>query len=58
MWVSKELKEKAKAAFKANYWRCVLAGLIMTIILGSSVSITGLAGGNRSAVLPHTSNQT
>ncbi len=33
-----ELKEKAKIAFKANYWRCVLAAFLISIILGTSLS--------------------
>ena len=31
MWTRKELKERAKAAFKANYWKCVLVALILEI---------------------------
>lgn len=38
MWNRKELKARAKAAFKRNYWYCVFAALIMTIILGASAS--------------------
>lgn len=32
------LKTKAKAAFKANYWRCVIVALIMAIIIGGGAS--------------------
>ena len=35
MWNRKELKARAKAAFKANYWRCVLAAVILMLISGS-----------------------
>ena len=35
MWNGKDLKEKGKAAFKANYWRCVLAGVILSAVSGS-----------------------
>ena len=31
MWDRKELKEKGKAAFKANYWKCVLVGLLLVL---------------------------
>lgn len=31
MWNRQELKFKGKTAFKANYWKCVLVGLIMTV---------------------------
>lgn len=34
MWTRKELKERGKAAFKANYWRCVLVALIIVLISG------------------------
>ena len=36
MWTRKELKQNALARFKANYWICVLAGLIMLIVLGDA----------------------
>ena len=42
MWIRKELKEKAKAAFKANYWSCVLAALILTIVVGGAASVAGV----------------
>ena len=32
MWDRKELKKRAKAAIKVNYWRCVLVALLMTAI--------------------------
>ncbi len=28
MWDRKELKMRGKVAFKANYWRCVLVGIL------------------------------
>ena len=34
MWTRKELKARGKAAFKANYWRCVLAALILVLLSG------------------------
>ena len=34
MWTRKELKARGKAAFKANYWRCVLVALILVLISG------------------------
>ena len=34
MWSRKEFKAKGKAAFKANYWKCVLVGLLGVIIAG------------------------
>ncbi|MBQ3404307.1 MAG: DUF975 family protein [Oscillospiraceae bacterium] len=41
MWRRKELKSRGKAAFKANYWRCVLVALILALITGA----VGAAGG-------------
>ena len=32
MWTRRELKEKAKEAFKINYWKCVLAALLLSVL--------------------------
>lgn len=37
MWNRKELKEKAKKAFKANYWKTVAVSLLFLIVGGGSV---------------------
>ena len=58
MWTRKDLKEKAKAAFKANYWSCVIAALILSILLGGSVTIASSVGSNRSTALPQTNETT
>ena len=34
MWNRVLLKERGKAAFKANYWKCVLVALILGLIVG------------------------
>lgn len=34
----KEIKSKAKIAFKANYWKCVLVGLIASIFTGAAIT--------------------
>ncbi|MBR3251943.1 MAG: DUF975 family protein [Erysipelotrichaceae bacterium] len=34
----KELKAKGKAAFTANYWKCVLVAFILTLITGATVT--------------------
>ena len=44
MWSRTELKERGKAAFKANYWRCVLCGFLLMIVLGSLSFSTGRSG--------------
>lgn len=38
MWTRKELKDKGKAAFKRNYWICVLAAFIQMVLIGMSGS--------------------
>lgn len=42
MWSRKELKERAKGRIKLNYWKAVLAALVLTVIAGGS---SGGAGG-------------
>ena len=34
MWVRSELKARAKAAFRANYWKCVLVAFILALLVG------------------------
>lgn len=41
MWDRIEIKQQGKAAFKANYWRSVLAALILTILTTGSAVISG-----------------
>ena len=36
MWERRDLKARGKAAFKANYWRCVLVALILTALVGGA----------------------
>ena len=42
----KVLKEKGKAAFKANYWMSVLASLILSALTGASTAATGSSAAN------------
>ena len=42
MWKRRQLKRNAKSAIRANYWRCVLAALVLVSITGG---VSGLAGG-------------
>ena len=55
MWTRKELKEKGKAAFKANYWRCVLVALILVLISGG---LSGVSGFHSSRQMNPQQNQT
>ena len=41
MWTRRELKERAKAAFKANYWRCVLVAFILALLIGGGAGSSG-----------------
>lgn len=36
MWDRKQIKARGKAAFKANYWACVIVGLLLTLIVGGT----------------------
>lgn len=38
MWTRAELKSRAKEAFKRNYWKCVLAALVLALITSNSSS--------------------
>jgi len=51
MWKRKALKRNAKDALKINYWRCVLAALLLTIAIGTGA-------GARSAVSSTVNNST
>ena len=42
MWDRKELKQRGKAAFKANYWKCVLVAFLLVLATASA----GTAAGN------------
>ena len=44
MWNRQELKAKGKSAFKANYWKCVLAALVFAIASGGFFSNSKLNG--------------
>ena len=36
MWIRQDLKAKAKIAFKANYWKCVLVAFLAMIMQGTA----------------------
>ena len=51
MWTRRELKSRGKAAFKANYWRCVLVAFILALVSGA----LGGSGGRAAAdSMPYT----
>ena len=44
MWERRVLKAKGMAAFKANYWKCVLVGILLTLfVAGTSASVSRTA---------------
>lgn len=51
MWNRIDLKMRGKAAFKKNYWSCVLVALILSIIAG-----VGAAGGGRRGATVNSDN--
>ena len=38
MWTIREMKERGKAAFKANYWPCVLVALLMGLFTATATA--------------------
>jgi len=46
MWTRKELKERAKERFKLNYWKCILAALVLSIAMGGGGGTTGSSTNN------------
>ena len=46
MWTREELKTNAKATLKQNYWKSVLAGLVLSICVGSGAAAAGQSGDN------------
>jgi hypothetical protein len=47
MWDRIALKARAKDAFKRNYWKCVLVGLIFMLVAGGARSSSGISSGMR-----------
>ena len=41
MWTRRELKDKGSWCFKANYWKCVLVGLLVLLIGGGTGAASG-----------------
>lgn len=40
MWSRKELKTQGKAAFKLNYWKCVIVSIILSMLTAATVSVS------------------
>ena len=43
MWDRKVLKARGKRAFKANYWKCVLVALILSLVAGAGAGTSGFS---------------
>lgn len=41
MWDRKDLKKKGMAAFKANYWKCVLVGILLVLFAAGTSASAG-----------------
>ncbi len=52
MWTRKNVKQKGKKAFYSNFWKSVLAALILSIILGAAGGSFGGGGGGGGASVP------
>lgn len=53
MWTISELKERGKIGFKANYWKCVLVGVILGVVAASG----GGAAGSSNMVRQNSGNR-
>ena len=58
MWSRKELKTKAKAAFRANRWRCVLVAIILVSMAAAAGAGAGAAGSSAGNTAYNTANNT
>lgn len=45
MWTRKNVKQKGKISFYANFWKCVLVALILSIVIGAAGNSGGSTGG-------------
>lgn len=45
MWSRKELKKRAKGALKRNYWKAVLVGLLLAVVVGTAGGASGFSSG-------------
>lgn len=59
MWTRKELKEKAKAALKRNYWKTVLVSLLLILLGGgfSGFSSSGISSNTADSVAKQSGTQ-
>ena len=46
MWKRSDLKARAKSSFKRNYWKSVLVGILLTLLMGGGSTVASIAGSN------------
>lgn len=46
MWKRSDLKARAKSSFKRNYWKSVLVGILLTLLMGGGSTVASNAGSN------------
>lgn len=44
MWTRRELKDRAKPAFRKNYWKCVLVALVLMILVDGATNASSTSG--------------
>lgn len=49
MWIRAVLKERAKVAFKANYWRCVFVSLVIALLTGVGAGSSSVGAASSAA---------
>ncbi len=58
MWTRKELKDKAKVSFKANYWKSVLVALVLVALMGGMSFVWSYKGAPAPVIPSATSTST
>ena len=51
MWETSEIKERGKAAFKLNYWKCVLVSILMGMLTAGTTTVSYNSGKDNSQEL-------
>lgn len=46
MWTRRALKDRAKPAFRKNYWKCILVALVLMILVDGATSVSGTGSGS------------
>lgn len=46
MWSISEIKEKGRICFKANFWKCVFAAFLLSLVAGGGISFSRTQSGS------------